>query len=153
MSRCPPGVTLRLGSRGSREKPMGHLCLEQGAGYKKFGIERLLATRTGCYEPCGSSQQRVHTSTTAAVGRGLLGWGYHQKNSLLENHNQMRKWWCRKGESALFLQFCVKEIGLTGIIPFQTNMTYFMFVWQCILNMKWRVRPIRCKNCNLLIIH
>jgi len=28
-----------------------------------------------------------------------------------------------------------------------------MFVWSCVLNMKWRVRPTRCNNYDLLIIH
>jgi len=36
----------------------------------------------------------------------------------------MKTWWCKKGERALFLPFCVKAIGTIGITPFQTITTW-----------------------------
>jgi len=33
----------------------------------------------------------------------------------------------------------------------ETMWSIFVFVWPCIVNMKWRVRPTRCNNYDLLI--
>jgi len=57
---------------------------------------------------------------------------------------------CKKSQ---LIPVCRAIVAICSDIKTKHINTNLMFVWPCILNMKWRVRPTRCNNYDLLIIH